>query len=64
MNAKLEQEEGYRPTLVVDTITKKFSTKWRMRKNKNKPSLLNMKKIKVQIEINKYKSNVSEEIKK
>jgi len=35
-----------------------------MRKNKNKSMLLNMKKTKVQIEINKYKSNVSEEIKK
>jgi len=48
----------------VPTIIKKFSTNWRMRKNKNKLMILNMGKIKDPIEINTYRSIIPDEVKK
>jgi len=45
-------------------MTKKFSTSWKMKKSKSKLKMLNVEKIKDPIEINKYRNNISEEVKR
>lgn len=50
--------------LVVATMTKKFSTSWKLKKGKSKLKMLNVEKVKDPIEVNRYRNNISEEVKR